>query len=201
MRYYSTGGDSSFVGFKDALFQGLAPDGGLFMPENIPLLGKDFFKTDLTYPELAAEMIKPFVSGDLSNQQIDEIAELAFDFPIPIAQVNESDYIMELFHGPTLAFKDFAARFMARTMAMLLENENRELTILVATSGDTGSAVANGFLGLEGIKVVILYPSNRVSVIQEKQLTTMGRNITALEVNGSFDDCQKMVKQANLTIY
>ena len=198
MRYYSTGGDSSFVGFKDALFQGLAPDGGLFMPEIIPLLGKDFFKTDLTYPELAAEMIKPFVSGDLSNQQIDEIAELAFDFPIPIAQVNESDYIMELFHGPTLAFKDFAARFMARTMAMLLENENRELTILVATSGDTGSAVANGFLGLEGIKVVILYPSNRVSVIQEKQLTTMGRNITALEVNGSFDDCQKMVKQAFL---
>ncbi len=195
MRFYSTGGDSSFVGFKEALFRGLAPDGGLYMPESIPFLGKEFFITNHSYAELAVGMIEPFVSDDLTHEQLGEIAESAFDFRIPIVQLNESDFLLELFHGPTLAFKDFAARFMAHAMAALLKNDHC-LTILVATSGDTGSAVANGFLGLNNIKVVILYPSNRVSAVQEKQLTTMGQNITALEVNGSFDDCQRMVKEA-----
>jgi threonine synthase len=121
---------------------------------------------------------------------------LAFDFPLRIKELNETDSVLELFHGPTFAFKDFAARFMARTMSYFLENKDNELTILVATSGDTGSAVANGFFNVEGINVIILYPSNRVSAIQEKQLTTLGGNITALEIDGSFDDCQRMVKAA-----
>lgn len=168
------------------------------MPGTIPELGLDFFNSDLAYPDLAAGMIEPFLIGELSKAELDEIVASAFDFEVPLVQVNETDFILELFHGPTLAFKDFAARFMARTMAAFLENENKGITILVATSGDTGSAVANGFLGMDGINVVILYPSKRVSEIQEKQLTTMGQNVTALEVDGSFDDCQRMVKKAFL---
>ena len=184
------------MGFKDALFQGLAPDGGLYMPEIIPHLGTDFFQSDLSYPELAVGMIHPFTKDDLTHAQLSNICESAFDFPLPIKELNESDSVLELFHGPTLAFKDFAARFMARTMSHFLENENNEISILVATSGDTGSAVANGFFNVEGINVIILYPSNRVSALQEKQLTTLGGNITALEIDGSFDDCQRMVKAA-----
>ena len=184
------------MGFKDALFQGLAPDGGLYMPEIIPHLGTDFFQSDLSYPELAVGMIHPFTKDDLTHAQLSNICESAFDFPLPIKELNESDSVLELFHGPTLAFKDFAARFMARTMSHFLENENNEISILVATSGDTGSAVANGFFNVEGINVIILYPSNRVSALQEKQLTTLGGNITSLEIDGSFDDCQRMVKAA-----
>ncbi len=196
MHFYSTKDPSSTVGFKDALFQGLAPDGGLYMPESIPVLSSDYFNSNLTYPELAIGMIHPFVEDNLSHAQLTDICVSAFDFPIPIIDLNESDSVLELFHGPTLAFKDFAARFMARTMSHFLENENQELTILVATSGDTGSAVANGFFGIDGINVNILYPSKRVSPIQEKQLTTLGGNITALEIDGTFDDCQRMVKDA-----
>ena len=196
MRYYSTKGNAISVGFKDALFHGLAPDGGLYMPDTIPHLGTDFFKSDLSYPELATGMIHPFTKDELTHAQLTDICELAFDFPLRIKELNETDSVLELFHGPTFAFKDFAARFMARTMSYFLENKDNELTILVATSGDTGSAVANGFFNVEGINVIILYPSNRVSTIQEKQLTTLGGNITALEIDGSFDDCQRMVKAA-----
>ena len=178
------------------MFHGLAPDGGLYMPETIPHLGTDFFKSDLSYPELAVGMIHPFTKDDLTHAQLTDICELAFDFPLRIKELNETDSVLELFHGPTFAFKDFAARFMARTMSYFLENKDDELTILVATSGDTGSAVANGFFNVDGINVIILYPSNRVSAIQEKQLTTLGGNITALEIDGSFDDCQRMVKAA-----
>ena len=196
MRFFSTKNNAVSVGFKDALFQGLAEDGGLYMPETIPHLGADFFQSNLSYSECAVGMIHPFTKDDLTLAQLSDICELAFDFSIPIKKLNETDSVLELFHGPTLAFKDFAARFMARTMSHFLENENKEITILVATSGDTGSAVANGFFNIEGIKVIILYPSNRVSAIQEKQLTTLGGNITALEINGTFDDCQRMVKSA-----
>ena len=196
MRFYSTKGNSISVGFKDALFHGLAPDGGLYMPETIPHLGIDFFKSDLSYPELAVGMIHPFTKDDLTHAQLTDICELAFDFPLQIKELNKTDSVLELFHGPTFAFKDFAARFMARTMSYFLENKDDELTILVATSGDTGSAVANGFFNIDGINVIILYPSNRVSAIQENQLTTLGGNITALEIDGSFDDCQRMVKAA-----
>ena len=196
MRFYSTKGNSISVGFKDALFHGLAPDGGLYMPKTIPHLGIDFFKSDLSYPELAVGMIHPFTKDDLAHARLTDICESAFDFPLQIKELNKTDSILELFHGPTFAFKDFAARFMARTMSYFLENNDNELTILVATSGDTGSAVANGFFNVDGINVIILYPSNRVSAIQEKQLTTLGGNITALEIDGSFDDCQRMVKTA-----
>ena len=196
MRFYSTKGNAISVGFKDALFHGLAPDGGLYMPETIPHLGIDFFKSDLSYPELAVGMIHPFTKDDLTHAQLTNICELAFDFPLRIKELNKTDSVLELFHGPTFAFKDFAARFMARTMSYFLENKDDELTILVATSGDTGSAVANGFFNIDGINVIILYPSNRVSAIQENQLTTLGGNITALEIDGSFDDCQRMVKAA-----
>jgi len=196
LRFYSTKGNAISVGFKDALFHGLAPDGGLYMPETIPHLGIDFFKSDLSYPELAAGMIHPFTKDDLSHARLTDICESAFDFPLRIKELNKTDSVLELFHGPTFAFKDFAARFMARTMSYFLKNNDYELTILVATSGDTGSAVANGFFNVDGINVIILYPSNRVSAIQEKQLTTLGENITALEIDGSFDDCQRMVKAA-----
>ncbi|MBT3502623.1 MAG: threonine synthase [Candidatus Marinimicrobia bacterium] len=196
MRFFSTKNKVVSVGFKDALFQGLSSDGGLFMPETIPHLGTDFFNSKLNYSECAVGMIHPFTKDDLTHSQLTDICESAFDFPIPIKELNDTDSVLELFHGPTLAFKDFAARFMAHTMSHFLENENKELTILVATSGDTGSAVANGFFNIDGIKVIILYPSNRVSTIQEKQLTTLGGNITALEIDGSFDDCQRMVKTA-----
>ena len=196
MRFYSTKGNAISVGFKDALFHGLAPDGGLYMPETIPHLGIDFFKSDLSYPELAAGMIHSFTKDDLSHARLIDICESAFDFPLRIKELNKTDSVLELFHGPTFAFKDFAARFMARTMSYFLKNNDYELTILVATSGDTGSAVANGFFNVDGINVIILFPSNRVSAIQEKQLTTLGENITALEIDGSFDDCQRMVKAA-----
>jgi len=183
------------VSFKEALFKGLAPDGGLYLPESIPEFDLDFFNSGLSYPELACEMIDPYVSGDISTADLAKITKSAFTFDIPLIFFNDKLGVLELFHGPTLSFKDFAARFMARCMEHLL---SEEITILVATSGDTGSAVANGFFGVKGIRVVILYPSKRVSPIQEKQLTTLGNNISALEVEGSFDDCQRMVKEAFL---
>mgnify|MGYP001445354242 FL=1 len=194
MRFYSTNNKAISVGFKEALFHGLAPDGGLYMPATIPQLGIDFFKSDFSYPELAVGMIYPFTEGDLTHAELTDICELAFNFPMQIKELNKTDSILELFHGPTLAFKDFAARFMAQTISYFLENNGDRLKILVATSGDTGSAVANGFFNVDGIDVIILYPSNRVSAIQEKQITTLGGNITALEIDGSFDDCQRLVK-------
>ena len=195
MRYYSTNQQSTAVGFREALFHSLAPDRGLYLPESIPEFDRGFYQREMSYSELATEMIHPFVSENISYSKLMEICKTAFTFDIPLVCLTEDIYVLELFHGPTLAFKDFAARFMARCMEHLL---SEEITILVATSGDTGSAVANGFFGLDGIQVVILYPSGRVSATQEQQLTTYGGNITALEVEGSFDDCQYMVKEAFL---
>ena len=193
MQYFSTNQQSTAVGFREALFNGLAPDRGLYIPESIPEFDPAFFGSEMTYCELAAEMIQPFVSENISSAELMDICNAAFTFDIPLVCLIDDIYVLELFHGPTMAFKDFAARFMARCMEHLL---SEEITILVATSGDTGSAVANGFFDLDGIQVVILYPSGRVSAIQEQQLTTYGGNITALEVEGSFDDCQHMVKEA-----
>ena len=195
VRYFSTNQQSTAVGFREALFNGLPPDRGLYLPESIPEFDSAFFGSEMTYCELASEMIQPFVSEDLTSAELIKISEAAFNFSIPLISLTANLRVLELFHGPTLSFKDFAARFMARCMEHLL---SEEITILVATSGDTGSAVANGFFGVDGIQVVILYPSGRVSPIQEQQLTTYGCNITALEVQGSFDDCQLMVKDAFL---
>ena len=164
MQYFSTKKKCAAVSFKEALFKGLAPDGGLYLPESIPEFDLEFFKSGLSYPELACEMIDPYVSGDISTADLEQITKSAFTFDIPLIFLNDKLGVLELFHGPTLAFKDFAARFMARCMEHLLYDE---ITVLVATSGDTGSAVANGFFGVKGIRVVILYPSKRVSPIQE----------------------------------
>lgn len=195
MRYFSTNGMSAAVGFQEALFRGLAPDGGLYLPESIPAFDHDFLQSKMTYCELASAIILPFVSEDISSTELIKITESAFTFDVPLISLSTNIHVLELFHGPTLAFKDFAARFMARCMEHLLSDS---ITVLVATSGDTGSAVANSFFGVDGIRVVILYPSGRVSPIQEKQLTTVGGNVTALEIEGSFDDCQRMVKEAFL---
>ena len=195
MKYISTNQQSDAIGFREALFKGLAPDKGLYLPKNFPQFDPEFFKTKMTYVELASQMIHPFVSEYISFEKLKEICSKSFSFDLPLIKIKNNLHVLELFHGPTLAFKDFAARFMARCMQYLLE---KDITILVATSGDTGGAVANGFFGVDGIRVIILYPSKRVSQIQEKQLTTYGGNIFALEVEGNFDDCQKMVKEAFL---
>ena len=196
MRYTTTSRKTEPVTFQEALFQGLAPDGGLFLPEEIPEVWNKISQIDLTYPELAFEVLKPFVHNEIPDSVFRDMTEKAFSFDVRIVEIQTDNYILELFHGPTLAFKDFGARFMARTMEYFLQKKSQEITVLVATSGDTGSAVANGFFGIEGIRVLILYPKGRVSPIQEKQLTTHGGNITALEIDGSFDDCQRMVKSA-----
>jgi len=198
MKYYSTNLNSDKVSFETALFKGLAPDGGLYMPEIIPKFNMEFFNSEWKYSQLATELIFPFVEGEINQSSLEKICESAFNFKIPLVKLNDQIQILELFHGPTFAFKDFAARFMARTMQYFMQNQKVEKTVLVATSGDTGSAVANGFYKVDGINVVILYPSGRVSKIQEQQLTILGENITAIEVEGSFDDCQKMVKTAFL---
>lgn len=196
MLYYSTKGNALKVSFKEALLNGLAPDGGLYIPESIPNYKQDFFQSDWSFPVLATAMIHPFVADDLPKNKLSEICHTAFDFPVPILQINDQDFVLELFHGPTLAFKDFAARFMARVMSYYIEYENRQINILVATSGDTGSAVANGFYNVEGINVIVLYPADRISKIQEKQMTTLGGNVKSLKIDGSFDDCQRLVKTA-----
>lgn len=198
MKFYSISNKKIIVSFKQAVLQGLAQDGGLFMPLTIPQLPLDFFKKInlLSFQDIAYEVSQLFVSDDIPEKVLQDIITGAFNFDLPLINLEKQIYGLELFHGPTLAFKDLAARFMARSMSYFIRNQKKELTILVATSGDTGSAVAHGFFGLEGIKVIILYPSQKVSMVQEKQLTTMGGNITALEVKGTFDDCQKLVKQA-----
>lgn len=200
MNYYSLNKQAPNTTFKNAVIKGLAPDRGLYFPESITPLPKAFFDDidKKSYSEIAFEAIKQFVSPEIPEAVLKTIVEetLAFDFPV----VTLSDHIstLELFHGPTMAFKDVGARFMARCLGYFNQNNNQEVTVLVATSGDTGGAVANGFLGVKGVNVVILYPSGKVSDIQEKQLTTLGQNIKALEVNGTFDDCQAMVKTAFL---
>jgi len=200
MKYYSLNHKAPNTSFKDAVIKGLAPDRGLYFPESITPLPKSFFENidNLSNTEIAFEAIKQFVSPDISEAILKTIIEETLSFDFPIVKLNDNISTLELFHGPTMAFKDVGARFMARCLGYFNKDNTNEVTVLVATSGDTGGAVANGFLGVKGVNVVILYPSGKVSDIQEKQLTTLGQNIKALEVDGVFDDCQDMVKQAFL---
>jgi threonine synthase len=198
MKFRSTLRQSPEVSLRDAVLSGSAPDGGLYMPVEMPLLPPDFSGRlrGLSFQELAREVGVLFLGDDIPPDALAEIVTCAFDFPVPLVSLTEHVHILELFHGPTLAFKDFGARFMARLMGYFVRESGQELTVIAATSGDTGSAVAHAFLGVPGIRVVILYPAGRVSEAQEKQFTTLGQNITALEVAGSFDDCQRLAKQA-----
>ena len=200
MKFYSLNNKAADVSFKDAVIKGIAPDRGLYFPREINPLAASFFENieDLTDHEIAFEAIKQFVSDSIPENILKEIIHSVLDFPFPVVELEKNVATLELFHGPTLAFKDVGARFMAQSLGYFSEGESSEVTVLVATSGDTGGAVANGFLGVKGVNVVILYPSGKVSDIQERQLTTLGQNITALEVNGNFDDCQNMVKTAFL---
>ncbi len=200
MKYYSLNQEAPKVSFKDAVIKGIAPDKGLYFPESITPLPDSFFSSieDLSNQEIAFNAIHQFVSEEISNEKLRAILKNMLDFDFPVVAIEENIATLELFHGPTMAFKDVGARFMAQCLGHFSEGETTEVTVLVATSGDTGGAVANGFLGVKGVNVVILYPSGKVSDIQERQLTTLGQNITALEVDGTFDDCQKMVKTAFL---
>lgn len=198
MKYRSTLHRSPEVSLREAVLHGSAPDGGLYMPVEFPHLKKDFIErlTSLSFPDIAREIGASFAGDEIPPHILTKIVTEAFNFPVPLVTLSEQLHILELFHGPTLAFKDFGARFMARLMEYFVQESGKHLTVIVATSGDTGSAVAQAFLGVSGIRVVILYPAGRVSEAQEKQLTTLGQNITALEVSGSFDDCQRLAKQA-----
>ena len=200
MKFYSLNKEAADVSFKEAVIKGIAPDRGLYFPREIKPLPPSFFENieDLTDHDIAFKAIEQFVSESIPENKLKEILIGVLDFPFPVIELEKNVATLELFHGPTLAFKDVGARFMAHCLGYFSENQNSEVTVLVATSGDTGGAVANGFLGVKGVKVVILYPSGKVSDIQERQLTTLGQNITALEVNGNFDDCQNMVKTAFL---
>ncbi len=197
MKYISTRNKSKKVSFREAVLKGIPDDQGLYFPENIPVVSKGIFasgtKADLH--ETSFEIARRFTGTEIPAVKLSEMIAEALNFDIPLIETEPGIYTLELFHGPTLAFKDVGARFLAQCMAYF-SKDSSPLTILVATSGDTGSAVANGFLGVEGINVVVLYPSGKVSQLQEKQFTTLGKNITALEINGSFDDCQHMVKEA-----
>jgi threonine synthase len=200
MNYYSLNHEAPSSTFKNAVVKGLAPDKGLYFPESITPLPTDFFKNldKLSNSEIAFKAIKQFVSPEIPEAVLKTIVEETLSFNFPVVKLSDTISTLELFHGPTMAFKDVGARFMARCLGYFNKDNNNEVTVLVATSGDTGGAVANGFLGVKGVNVVILYPSGKVSDIQEKQLTTLGQNIKALEVNGTFDDCQAMVKTAFL---
>ncbi len=217
MQFYSTNKQSPSVSFKEATIKGQAPDKGLYFPEYIPQLEAEFIKNIEQYSneEIAYRVIAPYVGEEMTEETLRRIVAETVSFPIPLVEVTDSISSLELFHGPTLAFKDIGARFMSRCLreavgtrtgqatssgqtstSGLTNTTTTPITVLVATSGDTGGAVANGFFGVEGVEVVILYPSGKVSPVQEKQLTTLGGNIKALEVQGTFDDCQAMVKQA-----
>jgi threonine synthase len=180
------------------MLRGLAPDGGLYMPVEIarhsPAELEEF--RALPFTEVCFRVMRPFAGAEVPEDVLWQVVSEAINFPVKLVSLSAGLHILELFHGPTLAFKDFGARFMARLLGYFVRSESRQLTVLVATSGDTGSAVAHGFLGLPGIRVVILYPSKRISEAQEKQFTTLGENITSLEISGTFDDCQRLVKQA-----
>jgi len=201
MKYYSTNRQAPEVSLSEAVIKGLAPDKGLYMPEKINPLPQSFFDKiqDMSLQEIAFEVAKAFFGEDIPADDLKHIVYDTLQFDIPLVKVNESIYSLELYHGPTCAFKDVGARFMARLLSYFVKqhpSQKGNVHVLVATSGDTGSAVANGFLGVPGIDVTVLYPEGKVSEIQEKQFTTLGRNITALEVDGVFDDCQRLVKEA-----
>ncbi len=196
MKYYSTNHKAERTSFKDAVLKSMAGDGGLYFPEKIPVLPEAFFERlpGMSLSEIGFYFLKPYVSGALPDTELRDILEDVFSFDIPLTEVEPDKFALELFHGPTLAFKDVGARMLARLLSRF--SAGHKTTVLVATSGDTGSAVAHGFLGMPNIEVVVLYPKGKVSQLQEKQFTTLGKNITALEVNGNFDDCQRMVKAA-----
>ena len=200
MRYYSLNNSSPLTSFKKAVQNGIAPDRGLYFPEEITPISEDFINniSDYSNEEIAYEVIKQFIGDEIPTNILKEIIKKTISFDFPVVNLDENIGSLELFHGPTMAFKDVGARFMSQCLEYFNHNKNEEITVLVATSGDTGGAVANGFLNAKGVQVVILYPKGKVSEIQEKQLTTLGNNITALEVDGVFDDCQEMVKSAFL---
>jgi len=198
LRYRSTSRKAPLASLRGAVLRGLAPDGGLYMPAEIARHSPEELQKfrRLPFTEVCFRVVRPFATPDVPDEVLWQIVSEAISFPVKLVSLSAGLHILELFHGPTLAFKDFGARFMARLMGYFVRGETRPLKVLVATSGDTGSAVAHGFLGVPGIRVVILYPSKRISEAQEKQFTTLGENITALEVAGTFDDCQRLVKQA-----
>ena len=200
MKLFSTKGQAPDVNLEEAVFRGLPQDNGLYMPYELPKLPPSFYDTieEKSFSEIAFEVSKALIGDEIPADRLKNIIEDTLNFDCPAVEIEEDTYVLELFHGPSLAFKDFGARFMSRVMGYFLEKSKKEINILVATSGDTGGAVAMGFLGTPGIKVTILYPKGKVSTLQEKQLTTLGQNISALEVNGTFDDCQAMVKEAFL---
>lgn len=199
--YQSTRGHEQQLGFDDAIFRGLAPDGGLYLAEPMPAFDEHLSEKILSlknYPAVAELMLSPFLKGSIAESGLGDLLEDAFNFEVPLIELDAKKglYVLELFHGPTLAFKDVGARFMARVFSKVIAQRNERILILAATSGDTGSAVANGFLNVPNIDVCILYPKGKVSKLQEQQITTNGANIKAIEVEGSFDDCQALVKQA-----
>ena len=198
--FYSTKTPTLKASLEEAIFKSLPPDNGLYMPENIPKVSDDFLANieKKSFNEIAIEMTHTLLGGEITRSEIENSINKAYDFEAPVVQVTPDDYVLELFHGPSMAFKDFGARFMAAIMSHFLLRSQKEIKILVATSGDTGGAVAQGFYKVPGISVTILYPSGKVSEIQERQLTTLGNNVTAIEVSGTFDDCQRLVKEAFL---
>ena len=199
MQYYSTKGKAPLATLEEAVVRGLAPDKGLYMPQEIRPLPQEFFDhiENMSFQEMSYQVAHNFFGDDVDAESLREIVFDTLAFETPIVKVEDNIYSLELFHGPTLAFKDVGARFMARLLRYFIKREGKEqVNVLVATSGDTGSAVANGFLGVDGIHVYVLYPKGKVSKIQESQFTTLGKNITAIEVDGVFDDCQALVKSA-----
>ena len=205
MKYYSTNGKAPIADLQKAVVKGLAEDRGLYMPEEIKILPKVFFDNiqEMPFQQIAYNVASAFFGEDVDQDALQDIVYDTLSFDCPVVKVKENIYALELFHGPTLAFKDVGARFMARLLRYFTQSnqnapstQNNLINVLVATSGDTGSAVANGFLGVDGIHVYVLYPKGKVSPIQECQFTTLGKNITAIEVDGVFDDCQALVKSA-----
>src|ERR1700683_5046735 len=198
MRYRSTAKQAPLTSLRGAVLRGLAPDGGLYMPVEIARRSPEELEEfrALPFTEVCFRVVKPFAGPEVPEEVLWQVVSEAINFPVKLVSLSPGLHILELFHGPTLAFKDFGARFMARLMGYFVRGETRPLTVLVATSGDTGSGVAHAFLGVPGIRVVILYPAGGVSDAQEKKFTTLGQKITALKVAGSFDDCQRLAKQA-----
>jgi threonine synthase len=198
MKYYSTNRQSALVDFREATIEGLAPDKGLYFPESIPQIDSHMIENIKSYSnvDIAFNVMKPYVEGALPDGELLRIVAESISYKFPLIAINERIASLELFHGPTFAFKDLGARFMSRCLGYFAQDASKKMTVLVATSGDTGGAVASGFYNVPGVEVVILYPSGKVSNVQEKQLTTLGKNVHALEVQGNFDDCQRMVKEA-----
>ncbi|MBS1497396.1 MAG: pyridoxal-phosphate dependent enzyme, partial [Bacteroidetes bacterium] len=201
MKFFSTNKKSSPVNFKEACINGQAPDKGLYFPEYIPQLPASFFEAieSMSNEDIAFEAIKNYIGDCIPAPILKNIVEETINFSIPLIPITDSVFSLELFHGPTLAFKDVGARFMSRCLGYFVKDFSKKVTVLVATSGDTGGAVAHGFYDVPNVEVVILYPSGKVSTVQEKQLTTLGKNIHAIEVQGNFDDCQQMVKEIFLS--